>query len=87
MALVLHIVSNVVVLILSALQLAMLVRAVLSWFPIDSNRFIDFLYGITEPFIIPFRLLFEKLNWFQNLPIDVSFMAAYLVLTLLIFLL
>ena len=84
MSLILNVVANVVILVLSVLQLAMLLRAILSWFPIDSNKFIDFLYGITEPVIIPFRLLFEKLNWFQNVPIDVSFMVAYLVLTILL---
>lgn len=66
--------------VLMILQLAMLVRAILSWFPMDSNRFTDFLYGITEPFIYPFRALFNRMNWFQNVPIDVAFSAAYLTL-------
>ncbi len=87
MAYVLQILANVVILLLSAVQLAMLIRAILSWFPMDSNRFTDFLYGITEPFIYPIRMLFEKLNWFQNLPIDISFMVTYLLLTVLILLL
>ena len=82
MANVLHIISTVVVLLLSAVQLAMLLRAILSWFPMNPNRFTDFLYGITEPFIYPVRLLFEKMNWFQNLPIDVSFLVTYLLLSL-----
>lgn len=84
MAEILHILSTVVVLLLSAVQLAMLVRAILSWFPMDSNRFTDFLYGITEPFIYPVRMLFERMNWFQNLPIDISFMVTYLLLSLII---
>ena len=83
MSTVFTIVADVVVLLLSAVQLAMLVRAILSWFPIDSNKFVDFLYGITEPFIVPIRLLFQKMNWFQNLPIDVAFMASYLLLSVL----
>ena len=87
MEFVLQIVVNVVVLLLSAIQLAMLVRAILSWFPIDSNRFTDFLYGITEPLIYPIRRLFERLNWFQNMPIDMSFMVAYLLIWLLLMLL
>ena len=77
---ILIIVADVVVLLLSAIQLAMLIRAILSWFPMDSNKFVDFLYGITEPFIIPIRLLFQKMNWFQNIPIDMSFMFTYLLL-------
>ena len=77
------IVADVVVLLLSAIQLAMLIRAILSWFPMDSNKFLDFLYGITEPFIVPIRLLFEKMNWFQNVPLDVAFMVSYLLLSIL----
>ena len=83
MSIALTIVADVVVLLISAIQLAMLIRAILSWFPIDSNKFIDFLYGITEPFIVPIRSLFQKLNWFQNLPIDIAFMVSYLLLTVL----
>lgn len=83
MSTVLTIVADVVVLLLSAIQLAMLVRAILSWFPMDSNKFVDFLYGITEPFIVPIRLLFQKMNWFQNLPIDIAFMVSYLLLSVL----
>ncbi len=81
---VLHILSTVVVLLLSAVQLAMLVRAIMSWFPMEPNRFTDFLYGITEPFIYPVRMLFERMGWFQNLPIDISFMVTYLLLSLII---
>ena len=87
MAYALQIVSNVVVLLLMAVQLAMLLRAILSWFPMDSNRFTDFLYSITEPFIYPIRLLFERMNWFQSLPIDMSFMFTYLILSVIIMLL
>ncbi len=83
MPMILSVVADVVVLLLSAIQLAMLLRAILSWFPIDSNKFIDFLYGITEPLIIPIRALFQKMNWFQNLPIDVAFLVTYLLLSVL----
>lgn len=76
----LYVISTIVQIVLSILQLAMLLRAILSWFPIEPNKFIDFLYGITEPVIYPFRALFNRLNWFQNLPIDVAFSAAYITL-------
>ena len=79
----LQIFSTVVVVLLSVVQLAMLARAILSWFPIDSNQFIDFLYGLTEPFIYPIRALFVRMNWFQNLPIDMSFMVSYLLISFL----
>ena len=80
----LQIVSNVVVLLLTVIQFAMLARAILSWFPMEPNRFTDFLYGITEPFIYPVRALFERMGWFRNLPIDISFMVAYLLISLVV---
>ena len=76
----LYVISTIVQVILSVLQLAMLVRAILSWFPMEPNKFTDFLFGITEPIIYPYRALFNRLNWFQNLPIDVAYMAAYITL-------
>ena len=87
MAIFLIVVKNIVVVFLTVIQLAMLVRAILSWFPMDGNRFTDFLFAITEPFIYPVRMLFDKLNWFTGLPIDVSFLATYLIISVLLFIL
>jgi uncharacterized protein YggT (Ycf19 family) len=82
--LVLALLQNTVCVVLSVLQIAMLIRAIMSWFPTESNKFENFLYMITEPLIMPVRLLFEKLNWFQGLPVDISFFVTYLILSLLI---
>ena len=78
---------NVVVLLLSGIQLAMLIRAILSWFPIEPNKFINFIYAITEPFVAPVRALFDKMGWFSGLPIDMSFMASFLLISLLLLIL
>ena len=61
----------------------MLARAILSWFPMDSNKLTDFLYTVTEPFIYPVRMLFEKMNWFTGLPIDMSFFVSYILLSVI----
>lgn len=68
---------------LMLIQMAMLVRAVLSWFMLEGNRFVDFLYAITEPFIYPVRRLLQKMNWLQGTPIDFSFMFTYLIISVL----
>lgn len=86
MELFLVIFKNAVTLLLMFIQLTMLVRAILSWFPID-NRFVDFVYAVTEPFILPIRRLFERMGWFQGLPIDISFMVSYLLITVVVMLL
>ena len=83
MAVALYVIQKILVLLLMAVQLAMLARAVLSWFPVE-NRIVDFLYTVTEPFIYPVRILFERMNWFQNLPIDISFMVSYLLISLIV---
>ena len=84
MAIALIIIKNIVVVFLTAVQLAMLARAILSWFPMNGNRFTDFLFAITEPFIYPVRMLFDKLNWFTGLPIDISFLVTYILISLVL---
>lgn len=69
----LTVIANVVRIVLSVLQLAMLLRAILSWLPLEPNGFTNFLFGLTEPLIYPVRALFRRLNWFQDLPIDIAF--------------
>ena len=78
-----EVIKQVVIILLSTVQFAMLARAILSWFPID-NRFVDFLHAITEPFIRPVRMLFEKMNWFSGLPIDMSFFVTYILISVLL---
>ena len=87
MTFVLQVLANVAVLLLSAIQVAMLLRAILSWFPMDSNRFTDFLYGITEPVIYPIRRLFFKLTWFQESPLDIPFLVTSVLIVLILMLL
>lgn len=66
--------------------LAMLVRAIFSWFPPETEgAFMRMLYLITEPVIMPVRKVFARMGWFQGLPFDMSFMATSLVLCLISF--
>lgn len=68
---------------LMLIQTAMLIRAILSWFMLDGNRFVDFLHAVTEPFVYPIRRLLQKMNWLQGTPIDFSFMLTYLIISVL----
>ena len=68
--------------LLTVLELCMLLRAILSWLPIkEDNPFLLFVHMVTEPIVAPVRALFERMGWFQNMPIDLSFFAAYLLLS------
>ena len=77
-----YVVASVVVTFLSVLELAMLLRAILSLFMAD-GIFVVMLEAFTEPFILPIRLLFKKLNLFQNSPIDFSYFAAMVLLSII----
>lgn len=62
----------------------MLVRAIMSWFPdIAEGAFGSFIWALTEPFIVPVRALFNRFGWFQNMPVDISFMVSYFLLVLI----
>ncbi len=74
-------------LLLSAVTLAMFVRAILSFFPIEEGAVHGFLAVVTEPFILPIRILFDKLNIAVGIPLDIPFFVSYLILTILAMLL
>lgn len=79
-----YVIINLAVLLIGALQVAMFVRAIMSWIPgLDDNKFGDFLYALTEPVIAPVRALLSRIRFFNELPIDVSFLIAYLLLSLI----
>ena len=63
------------------LEICFLIRAVLSWFPIsEENPILLFVTMVTEPIVAPVRALIDRMGWFQNLPIDLSFIIAYFLL-------
>jgi uncharacterized protein YggT (Ycf19 family) len=72
---------------LYVISLAMLARAILSWFPLDEeSRLVGILLLLTEPFVHPIRSLLDRFETFRNSPIDLSFtIAATLILILTIF--
>lgn len=64
------------------LEIAMFLRAILSWLPIrEDHPIVLLLCMVTEPVITPFRVLFDHFGWFQDVPIDIPFFAGYLALT------
>lgn len=81
---VVNIIKNITLALLSVLDFAMLGRAILSWIdPMSDGPLASFLYAITEPIILPFRKLFEKMNWFVGVPIDMAFFFAMISIMIL----
>ena len=56
--------------LLQILLVAILIRVVLTWFPVDpSNPIIRVLYEVTEPVLAPFRRVIPRIGMFDLSPI------------------
>ncbi len=80
---VLYIIAKVVQILLSVLSLAMFLRVILQFFTDEGNKLDTFCYAITEPFIVPIRMICDKMNVGQNSPVDVPFFITYIIITVL----
>ena len=57
-------------LLLQVLSIAILVRVLLTWFPVDpSNPIIKLLFEVTEPVLAPFRRIIPRIGMFDLSPI------------------
>jgi YggT family protein len=66
-------------LLLQILWIAILIRVILSWFPVDqSNPIVRIVWEITEPVLAPFRRVIPRIGMF-----DLSPLAAFLVISFL----
>ena len=79
-----YVIITIVKILITALLFAMMLRALMSWMPdMEDTKFSNFLYTLTEPVVLPVRMLFERMRWFENSPLDISFLVAYLLLAIL----
>ncbi|MBQ7336527.1 MAG: YggT family protein [Clostridia bacterium] len=79
MAVVFYLVKYTAIALLSVLDMAMFVRAILSWFdPTEEWKISRFLYVVTEPIILPVRRLCAKFHWFEGVPLDIPFLITLL---------
>lgn len=69
--------------VLSAFELCLLVRAICSWIPSARySRVYDFFHRITEPVLSPVRDIFMRWEFARRCPIDLSFIAVLVLLTI-----
>ena len=76
-------VAMVCIALIDIITLAMLVRAIMSWFLDESNAIHGFFVAITEPFITPVRMLLNKLKIGRGMPIDLSFLVTFLIFSVI----
>ena len=78
------ILSRTVLLALGAVQIAMFARMILSFFGLDEDGGLGaFLMLLTEPVILPVRVILSRFRALEGLPIDLSFLVTYLLITFL----
>ena len=83
MSVLFYILANVAITLLSIVELALLIRAILSIFMLEGGITV-IIEMITEPFLYPIRLLFKKLNIMQGSPLDFSGLVAMILISVLI---
>lgn len=77
-------VRRVALLLIEVLQTLMLVLALMSWIPgLRQTRVYQMLAMVVEPIIDPFRRLLYRIPGMDRFPLDLSFMVAWLTLSLL----
>jgi YggT family protein len=65
---------RVVVILCNVMAVAVVIRSLLSWFPVDPNNFlVVFLVTVTDPILLPLRRIIPRLDM-----IDLSPMVAIL---------
>ena len=76
--------KNVILILLEVFQFAFLLRSIMSFFDRgEPGVFSSVLIFITEPLILPLRILFERRKWFQGSMLDVPFFFAFILLMVL----
>lgn len=84
---VVYVVANTVYYLIMVMQVMLLIRAVLSWITDEDGALSRFFYYATEPILFPIRKLLERSETIRNMPIDISYMVAMVVLVIIQFLL
>ena len=75
---------RIVYYLLVILQVVMFARAIMSWImPEEDNNLVRFITIVTDPIIIPVRMILERFEFVRNLPIDISFMVAFILLVVI----
>ncbi|MBR6771852.1 MAG: YggT family protein [Clostridia bacterium] len=78
------IVRSIALGLIEMISTLLLVRAILSWIPPARDSKINYIVCmLTEPFLMPFRMLFDKLGIGRGFFIDLSFLATIITLQFL----
>ena len=78
----LYVIMQCLILFIDVVSIAMLARAILSWFTMgEQTKLGTFMYVVTEPVIMPIRALCNRFGWFQGVPLDMPFLITMVILS------
>ncbi len=78
-------VTAIVSYILRFVQLMLLVRAIISWFPsVRLGKLHELIELFTEPFLMPVRRFLHRFSALRQLPLDFSTIVVYLIIEILL---
>ncbi len=83
MNVVFYLFATTVQLALEVIYFAMFGQAILSWFIMEDSTVMVVLSRITNPVVLPVRAVLSRIPALQRLPIDLSFLAAFILLALI----
>lgn len=70
--------------IIRIFEFLMFARAIFSWFPqVRGSKISELLYLATEPIVMPFRSLLNRLDAFRGMMIDIPFLCGFVALIIL----
>lgn len=70
-----------VLLFLDVLNYIIVARCILSLFVSEDSKLLQFCYAVSEPIVAPVRHLLERIPALEDSPIDFSYVATFLFLT------
>ena len=80
MELLFYLLATTVALALRVIYFCMFIQAILSWFVTEDNVIMAVLSHITAPVVLPVRAILSRIPALARLPIDLSFLVAFVLL-------
>jgi len=75
---------SVLSLLLDAVSLLLVIRAILSWiFPVPENNVLFFIYTLADKIVEPVKRFLSRFRFVRECPIDLSFLAAFVLISFL----
>lgn len=83
-SLILYLVTSLI----RCIEFLLFARAIMSWFiQSGGSKIYEFLYLVTEPIILPFRRLTDRISALRGFPLDIAYLLAFITLEIVLTLL